>query len=455
MRQRAYEIVYGTMEQGKYSDRLFHHVLETDKNLSGQEKRFLKRLSYGTIERCVELDARLSQVSRLPVGKMTPSVRTVLRMALYELLYMDQIPDAVSCHEAVELLKKKEGMQHTGFVNGVLRTILRREDVSGLKNDWQRLSLPKQLYDHLVSRYGRKTAVKIGEAFLEKKQEITLHIDTSKISLPAFRQQLEKRGIEVGQAVYMPDALVVSGVEEIKGLPGYDEGWFFVQDESSMLPVSCAGIHPGDKVVDVCSAPGGKALHALLCLAGEGTLSARDKSAGKVEKIKENIKRMGYTNVSCKVWDATVADPEWREQADVVLADVPCSGIGIIGRKPEIKYRAMENAKALVPLQRQIAEASVAMLKPGGILLYSTCTINHAENEENIQWLTQNCGMKPVSLDPCLPAKLRNKMTAQGMLQMLPGIQESDGFFVAKLQKPDGCPEGFKEKGKGDGYSEL
>lgn len=450
MRQQAYEIVYGTMEQRKYSDRLFHLFLEMHNNLSGQDKRFLKRLSYGTIERCVELDARLAQVSRMPVGKMTPSVRTILRMALYEILYMDQIPCAVSCHEAVELLKKKEGVRHTGFVNGVLRAILRRQDVPNLE-DWQKLSLPKPLYDHLVSQYGRKTAIKIGQSFLEKRKEITLHIDTTKISLFSFLQQLEKRGIEAKQAAYMPDALVVSGVEEITGLPGYDEGWFFVQDEGSMLPVVCAGIRPGDKVLDVCSAPGGKALHALLCMEGEGIVSARDKSAGKVERIKENIQRMGYTNASCKVWDATVVDPEYLEWSDVVLADVPCSGIGIIGRKPEIKYRAMENAKSLVPLQRRIAEASVAMLKPGGILLYSTCTINHAENEENIQWLIRNCGMEPVALDPCLPAKLRNKMTAQGMLQMLPGIQESDGFFVAKLQKT----EGFKEKGKRDGYSEL
>lgn len=455
MRQQAYEIVYGTMEKEGYSDRLFHRMVASQRNLSGQEKRFLKRLSYGTIERCVELDARLSAFSSHPVEKLTPPVRTILRMALYEILYMDQIPGAVSCNEAVELLKKMEGTQHTGFVNGVLRSVLRKRELAEPAEDWVKLSLPEPLYTHLVSQYGRKTTAKIGTAFLMQQQEVSLHIDSSRIAPSAFRQELEKAGYEVKEGYYMPDALVVSRVEDVTGLPGYDEGWFFVQDESSMLPVSCAGIHPGDKVLDVCSAPGGKALHALLCLAGKGTLSARDKSAGKVKKIEENIERMGYANASCKVWDATVEDPEWLEQADVVLADVPCSGIGIIGRKPEIKYRAMENAGSLVPVQREIAKAAVAMLRPGGILIYSTCTINHAENEENIQWLIQNCGMKPVSLDPCLPAKLRNKMTAQGMLQMLPGLQKSDGFFVAKLQKTDGCPGDFKEKGKSDGYSEL
>lgn len=438
MRQQAYHIVYGTMEEQGHSDRLFHQVLGKEPHRSGQEKRFLKRLSYGTIERCVELDAILSRYANIPVKKMTPPVRTVLRMALYEIRYMDQIPEAVSCYEAVELLKKKEGGRHTGFVNGVLRAILRQQEENGLCEEWVKLSLPKPLYDHLTGQYGKKTAKKIGQAFLESDRGITLHIDISKISLSDFRKQLEARKIPVRAASYMPDALSVDHIEDITTLPGYDQGWFFVQDESSMLPVHCAGIQPGDQVVDVCSAPGGKAMHALLQLGHEGFLSARDISAGKVAKIQENIDRMGYTNVECKIWDGTVVDPAWRERADVVIADVPCSGIGIIGRKPEIKYHAMATAGQLVPVQRKIAAAAVEMLKPGGILIYSTCTINRKENEENVQWLKEQTGMIPESLNPYLPESLKNKMTVQGMLQMLPGIQRSDGFFVARLQKPKG-----------------
>lgn len=438
MRQKAYEIVYGTMEKEGHSDRLFHRIVETEKTLSGQDKRLLKRLAYGTIEYCVESDAILSQVSKIPVRKMDPAVRTVLRMALYEIRHMDRIPEAVSCYEAVELLKSREGVRHTGFVNGILRTVLRNHDSLTLKEEWERLSLPKSLYEHLVSRYGRKTVKRIGAAFLQSRQAITLHIDTSKVSLPVFAAKLEEEGIEAKKAHYMADALIVSQIEDVTSLPGYEKGWFFVQDESSMLPVTCAGIQPGDEVVDVCSAPGGKAMHALLCLAGKGTLSARDKSTGKVEQIQQNIRRMGFEQAVCKVWDGTVPDPEWRERADVVLADVPCSGIGIIGRKPEIKYRAMETVYPLAAVQRQIAEASVAMLKPGGVLLYSTCTIHPAENEENVEWLVRHCGLRPESLDPYLPETLCNRMTAQGMLQMLPGIHKSDGFFVARLRKPNG-----------------
>ncbi len=435
MRKWAYEIVYGTMEKKQYSDRMFHEIIEKRSMFSSREKRFLKRLSYGTIERCVELDAVLSQYSKLPVKKMTSSVRTVLRMALYEIRYMNRVPEAVSCHEAVELLKKMGDARYTGFVNGVLRAVIRGGYDVELK-EWEKVSLPEPLYKYFVSRYGKKTTALIGNAFLSNERDITLHINTARISRDEYKEMLRREGVEIKDGRYMPDALVVSGIENVAALPGYKEGWFFVQDESSMLPVACAGIKPGDEVLDVCSAPGGKAMHALLCLEGKGILSARDVRPEKVAVIRENVRRMGYTNVQCKVWDGTVTDPEWNNRADVILADVPCSGIGIIGRKPEIKYHALEISESLVPVQRKILKASVDMLKPGGTLIYSTCTIHEAENEENVHWMAENLGLKTFSLSPYLPEILTNKMTDKGMLQMIPGIHKSDGFFVAGLRKP-------------------
>lgn len=433
MRLQAYDIVFGTMEKGAHSDALFHQMISKG-NYLARDKRFLKRLSYGTIERCVELDAIIDQFADICVSKMTGPVRTVLRMAVYEIRYMEKIPEAVSCFEAVEVLKKKEGKKHTAFVNGVLRTILRREAEIELQT-FEKLSLPRNLYDYLCSQYGKKTTKKMGMAFLENTKDITLHIDLSKSTKTDFCRNLEKAGIAVKPAYYMQDAVIVSGVEDVKNLPGYEEGLFFVQDESSMLPVLCAGIVPGDKVVDVCSAPGGKAMHALLCLKGKGFLSARDKTEEKIKKIEENFSRLKADNASCKVWDATKVDESFQEQADVVLCDVPCSGIGIIGRKPEIKYRALETAKELVTIQRKIVEAAEKMVKPGGTLIYSTCTINQAENEENVQYFTKKLGLSLESLDDFLPKELCNHLTACGMLQMLPGIQKSDGFFVARLKK--------------------
>lgn len=435
MRQYAYDIVYGTLEMNKHSDELFHGVLRDNPFLEQKQKSFLKRLSFGTIERAIEMDARIDQFSKIPTPKMEPPVRTVLRMALYEICYMEQVTEAAACHEAVKLVREKAGERPTGFVNGILREYLRHRDEVAIKETWQKLSVPKELFDHFVSRYGIKTAKKIAGSFLDKSGEVTIHLDKNKISADDYDLLLEREGIAWRKGVYWEEARILSHVPDVRLLPGYEKGLFFVQDESSMLPVACAGIKPGDVVADICSAPGGKSIHALIKLAGRGRLIARDVSGQKVELVKENIKRMGYNNVSAQVWDARKPDTALTEKADVVLADVPCSGIGIIGRKPEIKYHAMENAGELAALQREICEASLSLLKPGGVFIYSTCTINRAENEENVQWLESRFGLERESLDCYLPEPLCNRMTAGGMLQMLPGIQESDGFFVARLRK--------------------
>lgn len=438
MRELAFIIVSETMESEGHSDQLFHKVINSKQDLTNQQKNFVKRLSFGTIERCIELDIRLNMISRIPVKKMDATVRTILRMAAYEIYYMKQVPVEVSCHEAVELVKRKNLYTAAGFVNGVLRNLLRQKDSLDVKEDYGKVCLPKPLFEHLCGQYGKKTANKIGKAFLERSGEITLHIQTDRISVEKYREMLRNLNISCESGHYSKEALIVSGVSNVATLPGYEKGLFYVQDESSMLPVLCGNITPGDFVVDVCSAPGGKTLHALQRLQGKGFLSARDVSLHKVNKIKENITRMHYTNVECKVWDGTVPDISWKEKADVLLLDVPCSGIGIIGKKPEIKYHAMEQADALIEIQRKICENSIAMLKPGGTLIYSTCTINHGENEENVYWLEEHLGLKRDSLDDYIPESLKNKMTAEGMLQMLPGVQKSDGFFVARLIKESG-----------------
>ena len=430
MRKRAYEIVYGVLEEQGHSDVIFHRITDGMKTLTVQEKRFLKRLSYGAIEWAVESDAYIRHFSSLSVRRLEPSVRTVLRMALYEILHMDTVPEAVSCHEAVELLKSVAGERYAGFVNGVLRSVLRQRDEVRLR-PWEELALPKNLYEYFLDRYGKKTT----NAFLERQPEVTIHIDSNKISVREYEEHLQSCNLQYASGHYMRDSFLIRHCEDVRSLSGYEEGWFFVQDESSMLAVLCADIQSGDTVVDVCASPGGKSMHALLRMNGQGFLSYRDISEKKLSRVRENLRRLQYTNAKGKVWDGTRADREWRERADVVLADVPCSGMGIIGKKPEIKYHALQKVEKLVPLQREICQASLTMLRKGGVFLYSTCTICEKENEENVMWLEEHCGLKRESLDAFLPEELQNKMTAQGMIQMLPGIHKSDGFFVARFRK--------------------
>ncbi len=434
MRKRAYEIVYGVLEEQGHSDVIFHRITDGMKTLTVQEKRFLKRLSYGAIEWAVESDAYIRHFSSLSVRRLETSVRTVLRMALYEILHMDTVPEAVSCHEAVELLKSVAGERYAGFVNGVLRSVLRQRDEVRLR-PWEELALPKNLYEYFLDRYGKKTTKKLANAFLERQPEVTIHIDSNKISVREYEEHLQSCNLQYASGHYMRDSFLIRHCEDVRSLSGYEEGWFFVQDESSMLAVLCADIQSGDTVVDVCASPGGKSMHALLRMNGQGFLSYRDISEKKLSRVRENLRRLQYTNAKGKVWDGTRADREWRERADVVLADVPCSGMGIIGKKPEIKYHALQKVEKLVPLQREICQASLTMLRKGGVFLYSTCTICEKENEENVMWLEEHCGLKRESLDAFLPEELQNKMTAQGMIQMLPGIHKSDGFFVARFRK--------------------
>lgn len=449
MRRAAFDIVYGTMECGKHSDELFHAAVEvagqTHPVMTRQEKSFVRRVSYGTIERAPELDRMLDQFSKTPVKKMKPAIRTILRMGAYEILYMDSVPVPATCNEMVKLAKKKKFQNLSGFVNGVLRNLaradkeaLRKEIFSGLKSETEKLSfqyaMPEEIVSMLSDAYGRKTTEKILASFYEDRP-VTLRVQTRNAAREQVCSELAEAGISVTECEYVKNGLRIAGFDRIELLPGFREGHFTIQDESSMLPVMVSGIKPGDLVLDVCSSPGGKALYAIDLLEGKGLVSARDVSEKKTRKIRENAKRLKAENIEIKVWDGTVPDETWHEKADVVIADVPCSGIGVIGKKPEIKYNAMNHAAALRELQRKIVLGAADALKPGGTFIYSTCTVNPAENEENAKWIVENLRFESVSLDSELPEQLRNSMTAKGMLQILPGIHDGDGFFVAKFRK--------------------
>lgn len=445
MRKAVFEIVFETLERGGHSDEIFHRIVLQEENYTKQQRSFLKRVSYGVIEKLVFLDRVIDSFSKMPVAKMKPVVRTVLRMGVYELWYMDSVPAAATCDEMVKLIKKKGLSSLSGFVNGILRNIARAEKdafmceiLASCKSESEKMAvryaMPVELVNLLCKGYGKKTAEKMFASFCEDNP-ITIRIQKMNATSRQVLEELNQAGVECVPCRYVKDAFHIRGFDRVECLPGFAEGHYIIQDESSMLPVMVSGIVPGDVVVDVCSSPGGKALHAADCLRGEGLVSARDVSERKTVRIEENAKRLRADAVQVKVWDGQVPDEEWREKADVVIVDVPCSGIGVIGRKPEIKYMAAPNVENLCKLQRRIVTAAAGMVKPDGILVYSTCTVNPEENEQNARWMAEHLPLTPVSLDDCLPDELRNQLTRQGMLQIIPGIQEGNGFFVAKFRK--------------------
>ncbi len=399
----------------------------------------------GTLERRIELDYIIDQFSSVKVKKQKPVIREILRMSVYQLRYMDSVPDSAVCNEAVKLTQKKGFRQLKGFVNGVLRNIARNLSEIKLPSEKEpvrclsvRYSMPEWMVEEWLSHYGREQTEKLLAAFYEKAP-LTIRVNQNRIRPEDLKTRLEARGIRVQAAPYIFGALQIEGFDYLGGLPEFREGLFQVQDVSSMLAVEIAGVKAGDHCIDVCAAPGGKSLY-LAEKAGEtGSVDARDLTAYKADLIRENAERLGMTNVTVAVQDACIYEEASKEKADVLLADLPCSGLGVLSKKTDLKYRmSKEQQQELQELQRKILSTVEAYVKPGGTLVYSTCTINPGENEENVRWFLSHFPYEAVSLDDCLPRELRGETTKQGYLQLLPGVHACDGFFIAKFRKNNG-----------------
>lgn len=443
-REVVLDILLELEKQTEYSNVLIAAVLDKYDYLDGREKAFIKRVSEGTIERRIQLDYVLDQYSKTPVIKMKPFIRALLRMSVYQLLFMEHIPDAAVCNEAVKLAKKRGFQSLQGYVNGVLRNIARgREKI--LYPDREktpeaylsvRYSMPLWLVEHFRDAYEMDACEKILAASLERRPvglrlQEGLSVEERKRLFAAW----EASGVTVREHPYHPCAVTVEGAAGIRRLAGYAEGFFTVQDVSSILAVEAAGIMPGDNVIDVCAAPGGKALHAAQKAGKDGNVIACDVSSHKTDKIEENRRRLRAENVTVLVQDAREKNDSLLGRADVLLADVPCSGLGVIGHKQDIKYRVTrESLQEIQVLQKEIITNVIDYIKPGGTLLYSTCTLNPAENEKMAAWICETFGFERESMAGQLPDALKDGAKS-GMLQLLPGIHEADGFFMAKLIK--------------------
>ena len=431
------------IEEGEHSHIAIRSALSKYQFLPRQERAFITRVCEGTLEYRIQIDYILDSFSKVTVDKMKPPIREILRSAVYQLRYMDSVPDSAVCNEAVKLTQRKGFYNLKPFVNGVLRTIAREMDQVKFPSREENLvrslsveySMPEQLVERWLEAYGEETTEKILKDFLEEKP-LTVRCRTYLNSQEAIVKSLTDQGVKVEPAPYLPYACHISGFDHILALDAFINGKILVQDVSSMLVAEAADPQKGGYVIDVCAAPGGKSLHVGDKMEGFGTVDARDVSQYKVNLIEENIRRTNSINVQAKVQDATIFDQESELLADIVLADVPCSGYGVIGKKPDIKYRVTpQKQEEIVILQRTILDRAANYVKPRGTLIFSTCTIAKEENEENMMWFLQNYPFKLESLDPCLPEELHSETTALGYLQLLPGVHKTDGFFIAKFRR--------------------
>lgn len=440
------ELILGILlevnKEGQYSHLVIRSTLEKYQYLEKQERAFITRVCEGTLEYKLRLDYILNQFSTVPAEKMKPVIRELLRSSVYQILYMDSVPDSAVCNEAVKLARKKGFYNLTGFVNGVLRKVAREYGsirFPGKEEPEDYLSviysMPKWLVQRFLEQYGFEKTEKMLESFLKEKPT-TIRIREYLVEKAAVLESLKSQKVTVEKAPYVENAYYLKDYDYLPALDAFRVGSIQVQDVSSMLVGEIADPKEGDYVIDLCAAPGGKTLCIADKLKGTGRVDARDISRTKTDYIRENAIRQNFLNVVVTEKDATQLDSESLEKADIVLADVPCSGLGVMGRKTDIKYK-LNPAKMqeLVGLQREILEQASTYVKPGGTLIYSTCTIGKEENLDNVEWFLEHYPYELESLDPYLCEELKSETTRKGYLQLLPGVHQCDGFFIARLKR--------------------
>lgn len=429
-------------------DKQFSHTVKgkyLDKIEEKRERALAGRLFEGCLERMIELDYIIDCFSKTPVRKMKPVIAAILRMTVYQLRFMDKIPAGAACNEAVKLTKKYGFAGLSGFVNGVARNIARAEEIAypDEKKDSVtylsvKYSMPTTIVEQMIVQYGKEISEKIFASFLQTDTMLSVRCMMHSIDVEELKKLLSDADIEVEAGLYSEEALRILGVDAPERLPGFTEGLFYIQDESSMQAVLAAGLSGNERVLDLCAAPGGKSMMAadILATRGTGTVEARDLTEAKVTLLNENKARCKVENVTVCRADATVFRSEDEGKFDVVLADVPCSGLGIIGKKPDIKlFMTTEQEKELCLLQKKILKNAANYVKPGGVLVFSTCTLNKDENMGGYDFLKEECGMIPESLVPFLCESLHTETAKDGYLQLIPGVHKTDGFFVARFRK--------------------
>lgn len=442
-REVALKIIYEINEKGAYSNISVNKYLE-GYTLKDVDRGFITELVYGTVKWRLALDFIIEQFSSVKLKKISPWVLNILRLGVFQLLYMDKVPESAACNESVNLSKKYGHSAASRYVNAVLRNIARnRQNITYPDREKEYIrflsvkhSHPEWMVKAWVERFGKEFA----ESLLAANNaipEFTVRTNTLKATREQLLESFLAEGIEAGPGKHVAEAVVIKNPAAITRLDSFKKGYFQVQDESSMLVGKVLDPKPGELVMDVCGAPGGKSTHIAQLMGDKGTVIARDVHEHKIKMIHDAAKRLGIESIKTEIFDASVLDEVYVQKADRVLVDAPCTGLGIIRRKPDIKWaREIGDKKEITALQAKILEASSKYVKPGGTLVYSTCTIEREENEGIVEsFLGKNDDFCPVDISSLLPEGLKKPSAAGGTLQLFPSVDGIDGFFMAKMRK--------------------
>ncbi len=438
-REAAVFTLFSMDEEAAWSDCALHHYLGRAE-LTGRDAALASRLAYGTVQNQLLLDWYLRQFSSVRLGKIAPRVRRCLQMGLYQLILLDKIPAHAAVDETVALVRRycHANERTVSFANAVLRRAAEAVQTGRLpvldcpdKESYYALkySHPEWLVRLWSKQFGQKLTERICQAD-NADTPVSVRVNTLRTTPEQAAEELENAGLTVVRHGAFADILLCSG-GDVAAFPAFAEGRITVQDAASALAAAVAAPQPGNRVLDCCAAPGGKSFAMAERMQGRGTVVSCDIYAHKLERIRAGAVRLGLPNVQTVLQDAAVPRAEWFAGADVVLCDVPCSGLGIIRKKPEIRYKDPAELENLPVLQGKILRNCAQYVRQGGTLVYSTCTILQRENEdvvraflaehpdfETVPWTHAVCGARE-----------------DGMATLLPPVHETDGFFIAKLRK--------------------
>ncbi len=423
-REAALRALLACRKSGAWSEGVLKDLL---RNMDRREAAFASRLCYGVLQNRSLLDHWIRPFLR---GKLQPAVEELLRLAVYQITLMDKIPPSAAVNEAVELGKKYANPQAAKVINGILRSLLRSMPLPVAEDLSVRYSHPKELVELLGENVGDKL-----EALLESHNATpptVLQVNTLRTTPLALFRELESLGAEAEPHPWLTGCLTLRSGGSIDSLEAFGRGDFYVQDAAARLAVMAAGIQPGQRVLDCCAAPGGKSFAAAMAMENRGELISCDIHEHKLKLIEKGAARLGISILTTRLQDASKAVPEWNESMDVVIADVPCSGLGTIRKKPDIRYKDLKQTEALPPLQLKILCQQANYVKPGGVLLFSTCTILRRENEAVAEaFLRQR---PDFSLEP-VTFPQGSGIPAGAMTTLLPCDHGTDGFFICKCRR--------------------
>jgi len=442
-REAALKIIYETEEKGAYSNIALNKRLNS-MELSLPDKGLVTEIVYGTLKNKVLIDYYIQSFSKVKMKKISPWILNILRIGSYQILFTDKIPVSAACNESVKLAKKYGHSASSGFVNAVLRNIAREGKNVKLpdreKNVSEYLSVKYSHPQWMVELLLKEHTADFTEDLLKANNgipELSVRVNTLKTTREKLIEELKSEGFEAEESRFTIDGLIVKNMASPTNSKAFSEGLFQVQDESSMLVARVLSPKAKDLVLDVCSAPGGKTTHIAQLMENKGRILAFDIHQHKLELVRNNAKKLGIDIIETIEQDASMEVSEYRGKADCILCDAPCSGLGIIRRKPDIKWsRTQSDIKALKAIQKNILQTCAAYVKSSGTLVYSTCTVLKDENTGTVlDFLKNNEDFYIDDIKPYISDSLKEYVDEKGWLQLYPNVQGIDGFFICRMRK--------------------